>query len=319
MLRVQLTTPNARGIAAMLLAVAAFCGMDVCLKTLTPHYSPFQVATIRALATLPVVVIWALARGGHATLVGGRWIVHLGRAIAGLATLSLFAYALRGLPLSEAYALFFVAPIFITVLAAWLLRERVDAHRWIAIGIGLAGVLVVLRPTGTGALTVYGLAILGSALGYALSNISVRVLGRTESTQSIMFWNMLLMAVLAGAVAAPAWRHIHVEHWKVIGAMAVVGSIAQWAITEAFRHAEASVVAPIEYTAMIWGVLLDWLVWNAVPGALTFVGAAIVIVSGIYVVRRGRAAAEAPASPEAISTSVPLPPRTPASSSPAPR
>ena len=307
----------------MVLAVASFCGLDACLKTLTPHYSPFQVATIRALATLPVVIAWGALHGGFGTLLGGRWTMHLARAVAGLATLALFAFALRGLPLSEAYALFFIAPILITMLAAWLLRERVDAHRWIAIGVGFAGVMVVLRPTGTGALSVYGLAILASALGYALSNISVRLLGRTETTQSIMFWNMLLIAVMAGAIAAPVWRSIRSEHWPVIGAMAVVGSIAQWAITEAFRHGEASIVAPFEYTALIWGVLLDWLLWNAVPGALTFVGAAIVIASGVYVVRRGRTAAVAavdgPATPAVVSTSAHLPRQTPASSSPAPR
>lgn len=274
----------------MALAVAAFCGMDACLKTLSPHYAPLEIAAIRALASLPVVVAWAGLRGGYRQLLNVRWGLQLARAVAAMASLTLFTYGLRGLGLSETYAIFFVAPIMITALAVPLLGERVDAARWIAIAVGFGAVLVVLRPTGNGTFSVYGVAVLGSALGYALSNIAVRVLGRSDSTASIMFWNMLFLAVIAGTLSVSSWKPIQSQHWPIVAVMAVIGSIAQWALTEAFRMGEASVVAPFEYTALGWGLLLDWLLWDVLPAPVTLAGAGVVIVSGVYLVRRERAA-----------------------------
>jgi drug/metabolite transporter (DMT)-like permease len=136
--------------------------------------------------------------------------------------------------------------------------------------------------------------VLASALGYALSAIATRVLGRTDGTQSMMFWLMFFVAVGAGVLALPDWRPIQPAHWRVIGAMAVTGSIGSWAITEAFKRGEASVIAPLEYTALVWGVALDWLLWHVLPAARTFVGAAVVIASGIYLVRRERMQATTP-------------------------
>ena len=112
----------------------------------------------------------------------------------GVATLAFFTFGVRHLPLADAYAIFFVAPLLITALAVPILGERVDRTRWMAIAVGFGGVLIVLRPTTAGALTLPGLAILATALGYALSAITVRVLGRTDSTQSMVFWLMTFIA-----------------------------------------------------------------------------------------------------------------------------
>ena len=144
--------------------------------------------------------------------------------------------------------------------------------------------LVVLRPSGRGTFTLAGLAILATALTYALSAIAVRVLGRTDSTQSMVFWLMVMVAVGAGC-SRSGWRPIQPAHWLPIAAMALTGSLAQWGLTEAFRLGQASFIAPLEYTALVWGVILDWALWRTLPGPLTFGGAAVIIASGVYLLR----------------------------------
>ena len=284
---------NLRGLTVMLVAVGALSLMDACLKVLAPHYSSLQVASMRGLSTLPVVLVWVALSGGYAQLLRVRLGLQVARGLIGIAMLALFTFGVRQLPLADAYAIFFVAPLLITALAVPLLRERVDGRRWTAIGVGFLGVLIVLRPTGAGAFSTPGLAILLTAFGYALSAITVRILSRTDSTQSMMFWVMIIVGVGAGVLALPSWRPIQDGHWPVLLGLAVTGSLGQWAVTEAFRWGEASVVAPFEYTALAWGMGLDWVVWKTSPAPITLLGAAVIIASGIYLIRRERVHAEA--------------------------
>lgn len=277
----------------MIVAVGTLSLMDACLKILSPHYSPFQVASIRGLSALPFVIAWVGLSGGFRQLLRVRFGLHFLRGVLGIMMLATFAYALRYLGLSEAYAIFFVAPLMITVLAVFILKERVDWTRWLAIAVGFCGVLIVLRPTGAGALTIPGLAILACAAGYALTVIIVRILGRTDSTESMMFWLTLFMGAGAGLIALPDWRPIQPDHWLVIGGVALTGSLGQFAITEAFRLGESSFIAPFEYTALAWGLGLDWFVWKTLPAPITMAGAFVIIASGVYLVRRERVHVEA--------------------------
>ena len=288
-----MTKENARGLVAMLVAVGALSLMDAGLKVLAPHYSALQITSIRGMSALPLTLVWLYASGGFGQLLRVRVKLHVLRAVLGVSMLSLFTYSLRYMPLSDAYTIFFVAPLFIAILAAVILRERVDARRWIAIGVGFAGVLLVLRPSGAGLFSAPALAVLATAAMYAGSAITVRILGRTDSTQSMVFWLMTTMALGAGALALPDWRPIDPSHWLVIGEIALTGSLGQWAITEAFKHGEPSFIAPFEYTALAWGVGLDWFVWKTFPAPITFVGAGVIIASGVYLLRRERVHSEA--------------------------
>src|SRR5512144_197447 len=226
---------NLRGMLSMLLAVATFALMDAALKTLTPHYPPMQVAALRGLSSLPLVTLWVLIDGGPRQLLRVRWSLHLLRGLLSIVMLGAFAYALRTLPLAETYSLFFVAPLIITALAALILHERVDWRGWTAIVTGFCGTLIVLRPTGAGVLTLAGLAVLVSATGYSISAIAVRVLGRRDSTQAMVFWMLLMLSVFATALAWHGWVPIRPEDWGVIAALAVTGAVGQYAITDAFR------------------------------------------------------------------------------------
>lgn len=279
---------NLRGILAMLLAVLMLSLMDAGLKLLSPHYPALQVAAMRALSSLPLVVAYVAWRGAFGTLWRIRWPLHLLRGALGIAMLSLFAFALRDLPLSGAYAIFFIAPLLITALSVPFLGERVGRARWMAIAVGLVGMLVVLRPSGEGLLTLGGLAVLAAALCYAISAITVRIVSRTDSSESQVFWLMAMVGIGAGAMAAPTWVGIRVEDGWVLLGVAVSGFFGQLAITEAFRHGEASAIAPFEYSALAWALVLDWTLWRTLPDGFTLLGAAIIVASGVYLVRHER-------------------------------
>lgn len=282
-------TRRPRAVLAMLLAVALFALMDAGLKALSAHYPPLQVAALRGAASLPLVLGWALATAGMRTLLRVRWSLHLLRGALGVAMMAAFAYALRHMPLSTAYSIFFVAPLLITALSVPFLGEHVGPRRWVAIGIGLAGVLVVLRPTGEGMLSLAGVAVLVAALGYAISAITVRVLARTDSTQAMMVWLLALMALGAGALSWPGWVPLRAADAALIAGVGLAGALGQYAITEAFRLGEASLIAPLEYTALLWGVILDATLWGVLPDRVTWLGAGIIVASGLYLLHRERA------------------------------
>lgn len=282
-----------RAMLTMLVAVALFAMMDAGLKQLSAHYPPLQVAALRGAASLPLVLVWALATVGVRPLLKVRWSLHLLRGVLGVAMMAAFVYAVSRMPLSTTYSIFFVAPLLITAMSVPFLGEKVGPRRWTAIAVGLIGVLVLLRPTGEGLVSLAALAVLVAAVMYSISAITVRILARTDSTQSMMVWLMVMIAVGGGALAWPQWVPIRSEHLWLIAGVGVAGALGQYAITEAFRMGEASLIAPLEYTALIWGVLLDLSLWGVLPDAITWLGAGIIIASGLYLLRRERVHAEA--------------------------
>lgn len=277
----------------MLAAVLMFALMDAGLKSLSVHYPPLQVATLRGLSSLPMVLAWVLLTTGLRPLLRIRWSLHLLRGVLGILMMGSFIYGLKRLPLSTAYSIFFAAPLLITALSVPILGEKVGPRRWTAIAIGLLGVLTVLRPTGAGVFTWAGLAVLVAALGYAVSAITVRVLARTDSNQAMVFWMLVMLALGSGVLAWPGWVPLRMEDAWLIAGVGIAGSLGQYTITEAFRRGEASLIAPLEYTALIWGVALDLALWGVLPDAVTWLGAAIIISSGLYLLRRERVHAEA--------------------------
>ena len=228
-------------------------------------------------------MLWT-ARPG--TLWRVHWPLHFLRGLLGIGMMFGFVYGLRTMPLSTAYAITFVAPMLVTAMAGPLLGERVGPGRWVAIGVGLIGVLVILRPTGQGMATLGGLAILLAAICYAASAITVRLLAQRDSTQAMVFWFIVLLSLGAGAMAAPNWLPLRATDLWVIAGVGISGSLAQVALTEAFRRGEASLIAPFEYSALVWGVCLDLALWGVLPDGVTWIGAGIIVVSGIYLLRR---------------------------------
>jgi drug/metabolite transporter (DMT)-like permease len=272
----------------MMCAVALFSAMDALMKLLVERYPPMQVTTLRGLASLPFLLLPFLIRGRWHRLQTRRWHWHLGRAAIGVVMLWSFIFAVQRLSLADTYSIFMCAPLLIAALSVPLLREHVAMGQWVAIAVGLAGVLVMLRPTGAGWATLGGLAAVLSAVCYAVSAIALRVLSRSETRESLVFYFTLFLSIGAGFLALPGWRSMLLSDLPLIIGIGFLGATAQHLITEAFRSAPASVIAPFEYTALLWGVMLDLVIWKVLPGAVTLAGGAVVICTGLYLIARER-------------------------------
>jgi drug/metabolite transporter (DMT)-like permease len=223
--------------------------------------------------------------GGARQLVQVRWPLHLVRGVMSVFMMVTFAYGLKSLSLAKAYSIFFVAPLLITLLSILFVGERVRRPQWLALGLGFIGVLIVLKPD-TGGFGWWGtLALLGTALGYAISSVLVKILGRTDSTQAMMFWMTCMLAIGATLLAWPQWAPIARDHYPILAGVAVTGALGQWGITVAFKHAPAASVAPLEYTGLAWVMIIDLLVWSTVPSVRTLLGAALIIACGLYLIR----------------------------------
>lgn len=284
-------TRNLRAILIMLGAVIAFSAMDALLKLFSEHYPPLQVTAMRGAASLPFLLLSVGVFGRFRDLLPVRYKLHLVRGAVMLVTMLAFIYAIRVLSLADAYSIFLAAPLLITALSVPLLGERVGWHRWVAICIGMIGVLIMLRPSGSAVLTLGAVAAFISAWGYALSAIILRVQAKTETASSCVFSTLLLFTVCGGALAAPEWVPLRTEHFGWLVAVGLAGIIGQHFITAAFRMAPPAVVAPFEYTALIWGMAIDWAVWEVLPAMRVYFGGGIVIATGLYLVWRERVAA----------------------------
>ena len=272
----------------MIVAVAAFSGMDALLKGLSAHYPPMQVAVLRGLASLPFLLAPIALSGRWRLLRPRRFSMHLLRGALQVLVLGCFIYAVRTLSLANAYAVFLSAPLLMTALAVPILKERTDARGWLVIVVGLIGVIIMVRPSASGVVSLGSLAALIAALAYAVNGITVRLLTRTDTTASVVVWTISLMTTFSLMLALPDWVTLEPRHYRwllLLGALAAVGS---YGLTEAFRSAPAAVVSPLEYTALLWGILIDRVVWHVLPSARVCCGGAVVIASGLYLVWRER-------------------------------
>ena len=284
------------GIGIKLLAVGMFSAMDTMAKLMVQRYGVFEIMFFRALfAFVPLGwLVWH--SGGLMSLRTSRpWMQAL-RAVTGVSSLALFIFAFGMMPLADAVALGFTAPLFMTALSVPLLRERVGWRRWTAVAVGLAGVMIMVRPGSA----VFGLGAAVCILGafcYALATCLVRMLSRTDSNAAIVFYSTLGMGV-AGIGSVPWWTLPQGADWLILITIGLVGGTAQICLTHAIRLAPMSVIAPFDYTSILWATLFGFLLWGDVPEQMVLVGAAVVASSGLYILHReavrGRAVATTP-------------------------
>jgi drug/metabolite transporter (DMT)-like permease len=294
-----------RGVSRMLLAVGVLAVMDVLLKLMAGRFPPAEVAALRGAASLPFYVIPILVTGRIAELKPRRLSLHVVRGVLAISVTIGFVYAVGQMSLTNTYTLFMIAPLLVTALSVPLLGERVRLGGWIAVCAGMLGVGFVLRPSTTG-LTVPGaLAALGAAAGYAVNFVMIRVMSRTETHASLVFWFLLTVAVGAGALAAPGWRELGARDWLVVAAIGIAGAVGQHFITQAFALAPASLIAPFDYTALLWGLAFDWVLWSTRPSVTALIGGALIVASGVYVTRVAR---RGPPSEEPVATPLPVDP-----------
>jgi len=279
------------GIILMLVGVACLTVNDAFAKALTADYTPVQVLFMRNAIALPFAILIVLKMGGRSALRSTKPLAHLLRGVLWLSAAVLFFTSLQYLELAEATALIFVAPVFITALSALLLKEFVGWRRWTAVVVGLIGVIVAVRPGGE-AFQPASLLPIATAFFYAMLMISARWVDPRESVWTLMLYVVGAGAFLAAVFAPFVWVPVARGDIILFVGVALSGTCGMTMMTQAFRFAPASVVAPFDYTALIWATLFGWIFWNEIPDMMTYAGAAIIISSGIYIVWRERAAAQ---------------------------
>lgn len=279
----------AAGIACVVGGIFFLTLSDANAKWLGASYNPLQILFLRALIALPFVTALALWLGGRRVLRTTHPGLHLTRGAINVVSAYCFYLGLRALPLAEATAIAFAAPLFVTALSVLILKERVDGKRWLAVLAGFAGVLIVVRP-GTEAFQAATLLPLTTALLYAVMMITARGINRNEGMLTTTFY-IVLGQLVCSAVALPlVWETPAVADLPYFGAVALFSTLGLAFITQGFRIGPASVVAPFDYTGLIWATILGWIFWREAPDAYAYLGALFIAGSGVYIaVREARA------------------------------
>lgn len=285
-----------RGIACKILSVSCFTLMAVFVKATAAHVPSGQQVFFRSFFAIPVILVWLLARGDlRHGLVTINPMGHVWRGLAGTTSMMLVFAALGLLPLPEATALGYAAPLLVVVFAAMFLGEEVRAFRLAAVAIGLVGVLIVLWPRmtlgaggATPSQTLGAVLALGAAVFAALAQVFIRKLVHLEQTSAIVFYFSVTGACVGLLTLPFGWVVPGPGEAALLVSAGLVGGIGQILLTESYRHAEASVVAPFEYASMLLAILLGYAVFSEVPTRSTLAGAALIVLAGLFIIWRER-------------------------------
>lgn len=280
---------NTKGALLALLAFAVFSSHDVIVKILGVSYSPVQIVFFSVLFGFPWVTLMLIRDASSGNLRPRHpWWTALRTVATTLTGVSAY-YAFSALPLAQVYAILFATPLIITVLSIPILGEQVRLRRWMAVLIGLCGVLVVLRP-GAEPLTLGHTAALMAAIGSALASIIVRKIGKDERSVVLLIFPMMTNFVVMGAALPFVYQPMPIEHLVGIALMSIMLLMASTLVIAAYKAGEAVVVAPMQYSQIIWASLFGVLMFNEKMDTGTLIGAVIIIGSGLYIVlREGRA------------------------------
>jgi drug/metabolite transporter (DMT)-like permease len=284
-------TPAAARRRAILLIVAAaalFSVAGACVKGLRNGLPLAEVVLGRNLCAVPVLVWLMRKEGGLRALATRHPWLHLIRMLAGLIGMAGSFYGYAHLPLANVTALGFTMPLFLTLLAVPLLGERVGPRRGAAVLVGFGGVLLMALPgggVGDDALALAG--VLVAALAWAVAMITIRRMGAAgESNAAIVLWFALGAALVSALFCIPVWQGPTAAQWALLVAIGGISALAQVLMTEAYRRGEASLLAPFEYSAILWTSLLGGVLWGELPDGWDLLGIAVLVGSGLYIWHR---------------------------------
>ena len=290
------------GIASIVTAVFFFSIADALAKWLGQTYEPVQIVFLRyAFGLIPVaLLVWH--GGGLGALRTRRPAMHALRALVIFSALLLLFTGLRRLPLAEAISVAFTAPLFVTALSGPLLGEPVRGRHWAAVSVGFLGALIVIQP-GTSAFRIESLIVVAAALCFALSALITRRLSRTETNAALLTYTTLGAGLASLPMMPLVWRTPAPDDLWLFLALGLIGGTAGYFVIQAYRNAPPAIVAPFDYTALIWAALIGWIVWQDRPGPAVWLGAAIIAASGLYITHREARSRKQP-------TTVPPEPKT---------
>lgn len=276
---------NLKGALLALLSMGLFATHDVVVKYLGAIYTPFQIVFFGALLGFPIVTFLLMTDDEEDNLRPHHpWWMALRTGLSVVIGASAF-YAFSSLPLAEVYAILFASPLMITVLAIPILGEQVRLRRWAAVIVGLAGVLVVLRP-GQSPLTLGHFAALTVAVSGALNSVIVRKIGADERSVVLMLYPMFASFFVMGLILPWVYRPMPVTHLGLMAVISVLGLTAGYLLILAYKAGEAVVVAPMQYSQILWATVYGYLLFGERIDRATMLGAGIIIASGLYIVFR---------------------------------
>lgn len=276
---------NARGALFALLAFAVFASHDVFVKMLGESYSPIQILFFSVLLSFPLATLMLMRDSAPGTLLPRHPYWMAIRTVATTVTGISAFLAFSLLPLAQTYAILFASPLLITVLAIPLLGETVRLRRWLAVLVGLAGVMVVLRP-GSSEISAGHVAALLAAIGASVNSVIVRKIGAEERPVVMMLYPMVANFVLCGAALFWVYQPMPVEHLGMAAMISVLGFIAGRLVISAYQAGEAAIIAPMQYSQIIWATLFGYLLFNERIEQATLIGTGLIIASGLYIVLR---------------------------------
>ncbi len=276
-----------RAMAMMLMATVAFTSMHAMIRHVAQGLHPFEVAFFRNLFGL-VFLAPILFRYGIAPLRTRKLRVHALRGILNLVSMLCFFYAITIAPFADVTALTFTAPIFASVLAVFILGEKVGPIRWAAIGFGFLGALVILRP-GFGEIGLGPILTVVAALLWALAMLVIKTLTRTESSITITAYMMIVLTPMSFLAALPFWTWPAPEQYLTLFVLAALGTTGHLFLNQALKEGDTSLVSPVDYVRLVWAALIGYFVFGETPDAMTWIGGAMICVSAGYVAyREGR-------------------------------
>jgi drug/metabolite transporter (DMT)-like permease len=277
-----------RGVAYMVIAIALLSTMDAMAKWLAMGNVPvIQILALRSVVIIPLLLIVFQYRGRLSELKPKNKLFHLYRGVIGFVAPLAFFLGIKLIPLTDAVVVFFSSIFTITLLSIIFLGEKVGLHRWASIIVGFIGVLIVAGPKGGGQSYGYLLVLLGST-SYAILFVSGRYLSATESVASLVFSYNLSVGVISLAILPFFWQTLTDSQYVLVVVLALFAVCGHYFMTLAFATAEASLIAPFEYTAVLWAIAFDLIVWQTIPSATTGLGAIVIIASGLYIAHRER-------------------------------
>lgn len=270
---------------------AAICGLNSLMKAVSTGLDPMQAQFLRSLFGLAVmlpVIVPAAAAGGLSVWAPQSLAGQLWRGLAHTGALSLFFVSLPHLPLSDATAFGFTTPIWVMLGAALLLRERVSLERWAAAGVGFAGMLIVIAPhwdSGSASLF-WSIVMLCSSPLFAASALITKALTRVERPTTIVVWQALTVTLFSAPFAVAVWRAPSLNHWLMLAACGLLGSIGHYCMARAFALANVSAMQPVRFLDMVWAGIYGLLLFGEWPSASALAGGAIIVSATAWIARR---------------------------------
>ena len=284
------------GIGLMLFGVLMVSANDALAKWMAGIYAPGQMLLVRSIASALAISPFILRGGVRSLFVVERPWLHVFRVVFATAEVLLFYWAVSGLALADAITYYLAGPIYVTVLAAFFLNERVGWRRWSAVAVGFVGVLIALKPS-SGVFNYHALIAFAGSILYALFLVFTRRLRETPDL-TLAAWQMV-GTLIAGVVVAPFdWRPFaHTQDIPMLALLGVMALVAIVAVNRSLRLAPASVVVPYQYTMIVWAALFGYFVFGEVPSWNVLAGAAIIVAAGLYIFFREQIVAK-PAVPQ---------------------